>query len=219
MASNGGKIASAIVVASAVGLLGFALTKTASAAIPPKCDPFDITIAGSSAVDTGINEDYTVTVYYNNSPVTSTVVTLTEQTTSFTSTALTNSQGIASFTVNFSNAGTYVLVATVDGCSSANFTVTTRTPCGKDQIRINGVCTDVNLDLIASATIFTGLPATITFTAKLTTASGNPVSGYPITLDEITTKSTATEDTGTNGECQFNVTLTKYGEYVFEATA
>ena len=217
--SDTGKIAGIVGGASAVALIGYILTRPSAPSVPPRCEPYDIAITGSSVVDTGVDETYTVTVDYNNAPLTSTAVTLSEVNTTFTSTALTNSQGVASFTVNFKSAGTYYLVATVNGCSSAGFSVTTRTPCADGQIRINGVCTDVNLDLVASATNFIGIPATVTFTATLRTASGSPIQGYPVTLEDETTGSNSTNDTDSNGEATFSVTLNKAGEYQFEAIA
>lgn len=204
------------------GSLAYYLTRPSVAVPPPPpeyCNAYTIDITGSTVVDTGIAEDYTVTVDYNGSPLTSTVVTLTEQNTSFTSTAITNSSGQVTFSVTFSSGGIYNLLATVDGCSSSSLTVSVNVPCPSGQIRYLGVCTPATISLVVSSTLIIGVPANFTFTATILSTAGQAISNYNVTLTDTTTGVTAEATTGSNGSASFDVTINTPGNYVFEASA
>lgn len=78
---------------------------------PPPTSNYTITMSAQSSGQVGATIPFTVTVLNNGSGVSGISVTLTDSTTGTSSTATTNSSGVAVFDVTFKSAGDYSLYA------------------------------------------------------------------------------------------------------------
>lgn len=109
MVSTGEKIGIGAGIAAVIGGAIYFATKS-SAAVPN----YSITISGPSdgVVGQSIPLNVTVIETSTNLPVSGITVTLTDQTTGTSSSSTTNSSGIASFDITFTNPGTYSFIAT-----------------------------------------------------------------------------------------------------------
>ena len=155
-----------LLIGGAAAITGYGLysyKKPSSAPSPSSASGLALTVSGPSTVTQGNTHTYNVMVNNNNSPVGNASVTIYAN--SRTTTATTDSDGIATFNIAFSTVGTATTYAEYDNVKSNTLHITVKKPastcsgnssCPSGENCINGQCTPLeatDISIPVSATI------------------------------------------------------------------
>lgn len=155
-----------LLIGGAAAITGYGLysyKKPSSAPSPSSASGLALTVSGPSTVTQGNTHTYNVMVNNNNSPVGNASVTIYAN--SRTTTATTDSDGIATFNIAFSTVGTATMYAEYDNVKSNTLHITVKKPastcsgnssCPSGENCINGQCTPLeatDISIPVSATI------------------------------------------------------------------
>jgi len=112
--SNAGLVAAGVIGGAVVIGGAYAIAKSKNSSTSSGCSGINLQLSGNTnpAIDTLI--DYTVTVTQNSNPLANVSVTLTENSTQNEGTETTDSNGVATFSVEFSSSGSYTLTASIN---------------------------------------------------------------------------------------------------------